>query len=77
MNPKSEFILLPGPQTPVHSFSRYTIRNFGACADHLENGSSFTNTNFPPGYIYEPWDIKQLLQDAEEGKLISEQGDWT
>ncbi|KAK0207111.1 hypothetical protein DFS33DRAFT_1257629 [Desarmillaria ectypa] len=51
-----------------HDSEKYAYDNYAACAKHVMDGTSFTNTNIPPGYIYEPWTVEGLLGAVREGE---------
>ncbi|KAJ5125332.1 hypothetical protein N7526_007509 [Penicillium atrosanguineum] len=59
-----------------HDPERYAIDNYGKVLAHLKNGTPFQSTNIPPGHVYKPWTIDELLQAKESGKEIELDGDW-
>jgi 2-polyprenyl-6-methoxyphenol hydroxylase-like FAD-dependent oxidoreductase len=67
----------PGEWIARHDPEAYATENFQACADHVVNGTAFKNTNTPPGYEYEPWDVQQVQRDADAGKPLAPAGDWS
>jgi hypothetical protein len=40
------------------------------------DGSIFKNTNIPPGYVWSPWTIEDLVEEGKHG-AVELQGDWT
>ncbi|SJL02130.1 related to fusarubin cluster-monooxygenase [Armillaria ostoyae] len=60
-----------------HNPEQYTYDNYAACVKNITEGAPFTNTNTPPGYIYEPWTVQDLLQAAKEGRDVLDAGDWS
>ncbi|KAJ5931007.1 hypothetical protein N7466_006500 [Penicillium verhagenii] len=59
-----------------HSPEQYAIENYQLALANLAGQGSFQNTNTPPGYIYKPWTIDELLKATEEGEEIVLDGDW-
>lgn len=59
-----------------HNPERYAFENYDKVLAHLMEGTSFQNTNFPPGHVYKPWTIDELLQAKESGKEIGLDWDW-
>ncbi|RGP78644.1 FAD nad p-binding domain-containing [Fusarium longipes] len=60
-----------------HDPEQYTYENFNKCAEHLLNGTPFKNTNSVPGYTYQPWTVKELLDASDSGKPVEDEGDWS
>ncbi|KAK0448001.1 hypothetical protein EV421DRAFT_107486 [Armillaria borealis] len=60
-----------------HDSEKYAYDNYAACAKHIIDGTPFTNTNTPPGYIYEPWTVEDLLKAAREKTDVQDAGDWS
>ncbi len=60
-----------------HDSEKYAYDNYAACAKHITDGTPFTNTNTPPGYIYEPWTVEDLLKAAREKTDVQDTGDWS
>jgi hypothetical protein len=60
-----------------HDPEAYVYTNYAKCLNHLISGASFTNTNTPPGFTYEPWTINELLKAADEGRETVDPGDWS
>lgn len=52
------------------------MENYDEVLAHLKNGTPFQSTNIPPGHVYKPWTIDELLQAKESGKEIELDGDW-
>jgi hypothetical protein len=42
----------------------------------LVDDAPFSNTNIPPGHVYKPWTIEDLLGAKERGEEIELDGDW-
>ncbi len=47
-----------------HDAEKYAYDNYDKAAQHILEGTPFTNTNIPPDYVYKPWTIDEAL--AEE-----------
>ncbi|KAH8702675.1 hypothetical protein GQ44DRAFT_831827 [Phaeosphaeriaceae sp. PMI808] len=60
-----------------HDPEQYAYDMYDAAASHLIGGTPFVNTNFPPGYKYEPWTIQELLAASERGERLKLEGDWS
>ncbi|SJL01263.1 related to fusarubin cluster-monooxygenase [Armillaria ostoyae] len=60
-----------------HDSEKYAYDNYAACAKHIIDGTRFTNTNTPPGYIYEAWTVEDLLKAAREKTDVQDAGDWS
>ena len=60
-----------------HNPETYVYENWTKCVNHLVGGTKFENTNIPPGYTYKPWTIDELLNAAEHGREIEDEGDWS
>ena len=59
-----------------HDPETYVYDNYDKARDNVLNGSSFQNTNIPPGHVYEPWSVDQLMADVQAGKEVVRSGDW-
>jgi hypothetical protein len=59
-----------------HDPEQYVYENWQACLNHLIGGSSFQNTNLPPGYNYEPWTMAELIEISEKGQSVIDPGEW-
>ena len=68
---------LVGDWLAKHDSEKYTYENYDACAKHITEGTPFTNTNIPPGYIYEPWTVQDLVDAANEGRVVQDAGNWS
>ncbi|KAK0206903.1 hypothetical protein DFS33DRAFT_1421923 [Desarmillaria ectypa] len=66
---------LVGDWLAKHDSEQYAYNNYEACAKHIMEGTPFTNTNIPPGYIYEPWTVQYLVNAANEGRVVQDTGD--
>ncbi|KAI5922423.1 putative monooxygenase [Camillea tinctor] len=60
-----------------HDPEQYARDNYYKALDHLQNGTSFQNTNIPPGHTYELWSVDDLMADLEAGRPIKFAGDWS
>ncbi|KAK0491386.1 hypothetical protein IW261DRAFT_1354932 [Armillaria novae-zelandiae] len=68
---------LVGDWLAKHDSEKYAYENYDACAKHITEGTPFTNTNIPPGYIYEPWTVQDLVNAANEGRVVQDTGNWS
>jgi hypothetical protein len=59
-----------------HDPERYAIENYEKALMHLVEGTPFSNTNIPPGHVYQPWTIDELLSASGRGEKIVLDGDW-
>lgn len=59
-----------------HNPAQYALDNYHQALAHLELGTEFKNTNVPPGMIYAPWTIDDLLVAHADGKPTVLSGDW-
>ncbi|KAH0042719.1 monooxygenase, partial [Aureobasidium melanogenum] len=59
-----------------HDPEEYAIQNYEKAKAHLTNGTEFVNTNIPPGHIYTPWTIDEILKAKEMGEQVVLGGDW-
>ncbi|KAI1774425.1 FAD binding domain protein [Hypoxylon cercidicola] len=60
-----------------HDPEQYALDNYGNCVNHLVAGAPFGNTNMPPGYVFKPWTVRQLLHETDNGGLVLDEGDWS
>ncbi|KAL4898433.1 hypothetical protein BDV59DRAFT_197342 [Aspergillus ambiguus] len=60
-----------------HDPETYAYENYGKCAENLLRGAPFENTNSVPGYKYEPWTVRELLEASERGEPVQDEGDWS
>lgn len=60
-----------------HDPEQYAYDMYSAAASHLISGTSYVNTNFPPGYKYKPWTIQELLAASKRGERLVLEGDWS
>lgn len=58
-----------------HDPEEYVEQMYWPAYYHLTSGTSFSNTNIPPGYLYRPWTIEEILQ--EESNMTALEGDWS
>ncbi|KAG9666976.1 hypothetical protein KCU99_g9297, partial [Aureobasidium melanogenum] len=59
-----------------HDPEQYAMDNYRKAAMHLEHGAPFKNTNVPPGMVYIPWTINNLLEVHAKGEPTVLDGDW-
>lgn len=59
-----------------HNPEQYAVENYNKALEHLLDGKPFQNTNIPPGHVYKPWTIDELLDAKKSGKEIELDGDW-
>jgi hypothetical protein len=60
-----------------HDAEKYAYENYDKASENLLNGTQFTNVNIPPGYVYKPWKVEELLAMQQAGKIPVDQGDWS
>lgn len=60
-----------------HDPESYALQNYVHALSHLTDGTTFVNTNIPPGLTYIPWTIDDLLLSHEKGEPSVLDGDWT
>ncbi|KAF2762392.1 monooxygenase [Pseudovirgaria hyperparasitica] len=60
-----------------HDPEQYAVDNFDECMKCILIGTRFENTNSVPGYKYEDWTLKDLMETVERGEKILDDGDWT
>ncbi|KAI5917477.1 maackiain detoxification [Camillea tinctor] len=75
-NPSKAFGGLKAPWLVDHDPEEYAREKFQDCADHLQHGTPFHNTNSVPGYTYKPWTVKDLNEASEKGIAEQDEGDW-
>ena len=74
----SEAVTKPNADWVVnHDPEQYAYDNYGNCVNHLLMGEPFTNTNIPPGYVFKPWTVKELMDASKKGIKIVDEGDWS
>lgn len=61
----------------AHNPEHYAYRNYGKALRHLVEGTEFQNTNIPPGYVYEPWTLKEVYDTLNRGEKLRLEGDWS
>ncbi|KAH0841504.1 putative MAK1-like monooxygenase [Fonsecaea pedrosoi] len=49
----------------------YAHQNYAAVVSHLKDGTPFTATNVPEGYVHEDWTVSELME-KEKGKADEE-----
>ncbi|KAK9780186.1 putative FAD-dependent monooxygenase fsr3 [Seiridium cardinale] len=67
---------LTAPWLRDHDPEEYARERFQECANHLQTGTPFRNTNGVPGYTYTPWTIASLNQSAIDGRMLQDEGEW-
>ncbi|KAH7232479.1 maackiain detoxification [Fusarium solani] len=72
----SRLTKMVGNWVQKHDPEQYAYENYGKCANHLVAGTPFKNTNAVPGYTYQPWTVKELLDAADRGETIEDDGEW-
>ncbi|KAF4168871.1 hypothetical protein CNMCM6936_000816 [Aspergillus lentulus] len=60
-----------------HNPEQYAYENYDSCARHILEGKDFQNTNTPPGYRYEPWTVKELMDASDRHEPVVDKGDWS
>ncbi len=60
-----------------HDPEAYAREKYDEALRHLQSGSPFQNTNTPPGMVYEPWTIENLLDSTDGKKAAVLGGDWS
>lgn len=60
-----------------HDPEVYAVANYAKAAASIVDGTSFENTNIPPGYVPAAWTMEQVLAREAEGKSIELSGDWS
>ena len=61
-----------------HDAEEYALHNYGQAVAHLQNPEvAFQNTNGPPGLVYKPWTIDDLLESQRKGEPTVLDGDWS
>lgn len=59
-----------------HDPAQYAMENYDKAESHLVHGTSFKNTNIPPGMDYVKWTIDTLPKAHAEGQPTVLDGDW-
>ena len=62
-----------------HNPEAYARDNYAACLAHLKEGAPFSNTNLPPGHVYEPWNLESETKRMKAGikSNLKQNGDWS
>ncbi|GFF48251.1 monooxygenase [Aspergillus udagawae] len=60
-----------------HNPEQYAYNNYARCARHILEGEAFQNNNIPPGYRYEPWTVKELMEASDSHEPVIDEGDWS
>lgn len=60
-----------------HDPEAYALENYDAALEHLHYGTTFKNTNTPPGLVYHPWTIEGLLEAEKKGEPTVFNADWS
>lgn len=63
----------------THNPENYATENFDRARAHLESGTTFTNTNLPPGHKPESWTLDKIIQNEKAGIFedLTQNGDWS
>lgn len=63
----------------THDPVKYARENYRAALDAVIHGTSFENTNLPPGHKFVPWTIAAELEREEKGLRteLMDTGDWS
>lgn len=74
------------PKMPAWVFKHdpegYANENYALVVDSIRRGVPFDKDdsippNYPPGYVWEPWSIEQIMEDVRNGKELDlGPGDW-
>lgn len=65
-----------------HDPEKYAYENYHKMANTIKEGIPFDQVdtvppNYHPGYLYQPWSIDQIMEDARNGKtVVLGDGDW-
>ncbi|KAL6703090.1 hypothetical protein ACN47E_010227 [Coniothyrium glycines] len=67
-----------GDWIPFHDPEKYANTQFAACKASIDGSSKdeFKNTNAVPGYTYKPWSVREMLEIADKGETIQDEGEW-
>ncbi|KAI3539446.1 hypothetical protein CSPX01_08892 [Colletotrichum filicis] len=60
-----------------HDPEQYAYDNYGKCVNHLLMMEPFVDTNIPPGYVFKPWTVKELLDASDNDIKVVYDGDWS
>jgi hypothetical protein len=62
-----------------HDPEAYARERYDEAVRALETGAEFTNTNIPPGLVYQPWTIDGLVEAFDKGEIEGTilGGDWS
>lgn len=74
-NPQGTLVGLLGAWLWKHDPEQYAIDNYDKALAHLQDGTTFHNTNVPRGYVHTPWTIDELL-DPKKAEEIWLARDW-
>lgn len=74
-NPQGTLVGLLGAWLWNHDPEQYAIDNYDKALAHLQDGTTFQNTNVPRGYVHTPWTIDELL-DPKKAEEIWLAGSW-
>ena len=61
----------------THDPAKYAVENYEKAAESIKHGTTFRNTNIPPGYPCEKWSIAELIKGMGKGKGVELAGDWS
>ncbi|KAI1132425.1 maackiain detoxification [Nemania abortiva] len=75
-NPSKAFAGLRAPRLLDHDPEVYAHEKFQECANYLQSGAPFRNTNGVLGYTYKPWTVKGVNEASTNGITDQDEGDW-
>jgi 2-polyprenyl-6-methoxyphenol hydroxylase-like FAD-dependent oxidoreductase len=61
----------------THDPEQYAVDNYAKAAASVAGGTTFENTNIPPGHVPSVWTMEEVLALEVEGKKIELSGDWS
>ncbi|KAJ5570611.1 uncharacterized protein N7459_010041 [Penicillium hispanicum] len=73
---QAKIVGLTGAWIWRHNPEQYAMENYHQALSHLSDGTAFQNTNIPPGHVYRPWTIGELLKLKDNGQEIELDGEW-
>lgn len=70
------FARIWAPWLIEHDPEMYARENFAACAECLNKGEKFQNTNGVPGYKFQHWTVQSLTESSKDGLMPADEGEW-
>ena len=63
----------------THNPENYARDSYAACLASITEGTEFSNTNLPPGHVYQPWTLESEMKRMEAGikSTLKQNGDWS